>query len=140
LHDPQVAENAIQDFMEHSGNCDYLRIENYPRGLDTEVFSFAALKEAFSKATAKPDREHVTPYLYHNPGKFKITCRTYPKDYSAYRWTVDTKEDFELIRRLLEELYPVQPEFSWQDVLTVIRRHPDWQLLNAQVQQKKYGE
>ena len=52
------------------------------------------------------------------------------------RWTVDTPEDFELIRCILEALYPVNPQFHQTDVLALLDVHPDWRALNAEIVQK----
>ena len=42
----------------------------YPDGLDTEVFSFVALEQAWRESTKESEREHVTPYL--RAGKFRV--------------------------------------------------------------------
>ena len=39
---------------------------SFPDGLDIEVFSFNALKDAFKKCKEKNLREHVTPYIINN--------------------------------------------------------------------------
>jgi spore coat polysaccharide biosynthesis protein SpsF len=57
-------------------------------------------------------------------------------DLSAHRWTVDTPEDFELVRRILTTLYPRRPEFTMDDVLALLAEHPDWSALNRDVVQK----
>jgi spore coat polysaccharide biosynthesis protein SpsF len=49
---------------------------------------------------------------------------------------VDTKEDFELIDRMLNALLPVKPHFTMQDCLSLLDLHPDWLAINAAVQQK----
>jgi spore coat polysaccharide biosynthesis protein SpsF len=50
------------------------------------------------------------------------------------RWTVDTPEDFELIRRIYDEFG--HDRFSWRDVLSLLDRHPEWLQINSQIQQK----
>lgn len=135
LIDPAVIERAIKIF--NSDGADYVSntIERtYPRGMDCEVFSFAALERAFKEAKAEPEREHVTPYLYRNPDKFKLKQFTMTPDRSSERWTVDTAEDFELIKRMLEAL---KGEFTLDDCLRLIDQHPDWRKINAEIEQKK---
>lgn len=53
---------------------------------------------------------------------------------------MDTPEDFELVRRILEALYERKPEFTLEDCLELLSRNPDWAAINAGVVQKKYGE
>ena len=68
----------------------------YPDGLDTEVFTFKALKEAQKKAKSKYDKEHVTPYIKRNK-RFKKFNLKYKTNTSSFRLTVDEKRDMELV-------------------------------------------
>ncbi len=98
---------------------------SFPDGLDAEVFSFKVLERAWKEASLKSDREHVTPYLWRNSdlkggnlftsGDFR--CDT---DYSKFRLTVDEKEDFLLIEKLVKEL---GHEKSWMDYVNFISKN-----------------
>ncbi|HIK32263.1 MAG TPA: glycosyltransferase family protein [Oscillatoriales cyanobacterium M4454_W2019_049] len=141
LIDPQAIDRVIQSYIDdrydYVSNC----IERtYPRGMDTEVFSFKALNEAFLEATAKPDREHVTPFIHRQPDRYKLGSVLYNQNCSQHRWTVDTPEDFALIQKILESLYPQNPEFSLEDCLELFDRYPEWSKINAHIEQKQYGE
>lgn len=141
LIDPQVIDRVIQSYIDdrydYVSNC----IERtYPRGMDTEVFSFKALNEAFLEATAKPDREHVTPFIHRQPDRYKLGSVLYNKNCSQHRWTVDTPEDFDLIQKILEAIYPQNPEFRLEDCLEWLDRYPEWSKINAHIEQKQYGE
>lgn len=138
--DPVISDEAIRVFLKHRDQYDYVSLGCFPRGLDTEVFPFAVLKECWQEAVAKPDREHVTPFIYNHPERYRVKRLLCPTDYSYHRWTVDTAEDFELIQRIIEELYPVTPEFNMDDILAVMEKYPDWYAINAKVRQKGYGE
>jgi spore coat polysaccharide biosynthesis protein SpsF len=50
---------------------------------------------------------------------------------------VDTGEDFILIKRILENLYPATPDFSMEDVLHLVEKDPGLFAINAHVEQKK---
>jgi spore coat polysaccharide biosynthesis protein SpsF len=108
----------------------------YPRGLDTEVFSFAALSDAHAHATSAFDREHVTPYLYAH-GRAHV-CR-HPVDYSRYRWTLDTEDDFRFVRAVYERCYRGTHDFGFADILRLLEEHPELVSLNAHVEQKHAG-
>ncbi len=139
LMDPAVVDRVIGAFRQAAGACDYVSNtldRTYPRGLDCEVFSIAALDEAFHRATDPAEREHVTPYIYRRPVRFRILQVRGDQDLSRHRWTVDTPEDFELIRRILEELLPAGTDFATGDVLRLLREHPDWEAINSRVEQK----
>ena len=138
--DPVLSDEAIRCFLEHNNSYDYLRLFQYPRGLDTEVFTFKALEECYFEAIEKPDREHVTPFLYRHSERYKIKYMSPSLDYSHHRWTVDTPEDFELIKLLIEELYPIKKMFDYVDILDVLAKKPDWYYINEEVRQKEYGK
>ena len=42
----------------------------FPRGLDCEVMTAAALRTAHAEAVDPAEREHVTPFLYRRPERF----------------------------------------------------------------------
>lgn len=138
--DPEISENTIRYFLEHQHELDYVRIEKYPRGLDTEVFSFKVLEESYNEAQEKPEREHVTPFLYRNPERYRIKYINSNIDLSQYRWTVDTEEDYELIKRIIEKIYPVKKNFDLYDIINMLSENADLCLINKDVRQKKYDE
>lgn len=141
--EPAVVDRIIEFYRAHRGNFDYVSnslTQSYPYGLAAEVFSFEALDEAAREAVAEPEREHVSPFIYTRPERYRIGQVVHEQDLSHHRWTVDTPEDFELIRRLLESLYPVKPAFVMQDVLDLLQLNPDWTAINSGICQKKLGE
>lgn len=109
----------------------------YPRGLDVEIFSFKTLEKAYKESTQKPDREHVTPYIWRQPELFSIEQYKNKKDYSRLRWTLDTQEDWELICKIYDSLYPTKKDFNFEDILKKYEDHPEWELINEHVEQKK---
>jgi spore coat polysaccharide biosynthesis protein SpsF len=143
LIDPQVIDEVIHFYIENTDKYDYVSNclkRTYPRGMDTEVFSLKALHEAFLEATAQPDREHVTPFIYKHSERYRVGHVVYSENKSSHRWTVDTPEDFELIRRIIEAVYPQIPEFSLEDCLNLLQQYPDWSNINAHIEQKRYGK
>ena len=139
LIDPELVDQIIDEYDRHSETVDYCSNtvnRTYPRGLDTEVFSMAALERAFHEAGESSDREHVTPYIWRQPDRFTIRQVTEPTDHSNHRWTVDTVQDLVLVQKMFEAIYPHDPEFGWRDCLALLEQHPDWVAINADVKQK----
>lgn len=139
LIDSAVVSEIIGFYQAHADEYDYVSntlVRTYPRGLDTEVFPFKLLEQAHREAIQPDEREHVTPFIYRNPHRYRLHQVKQSVDHSAERWTVDTSEDFELIRRILEALYPQNPTFGQTDVLALLDAHPDWRALNATIEQK----
>ncbi|WP_434623005.1 cytidylyltransferase domain-containing protein [Azospirillum sp. B2RO_4] len=140
LIDPALVGRLIAAFREGQP-LDYLSIDStrYPRGLDAEIFPRRLLDEAAANATDPAEREHVTPYLYCRPDRFRLGTALAPDapvEPSDQRWCVDEPADYELVRRLLEALVPSNPGFGWQDCCKTLRDHPDWVDINRSVRQK----
>jgi spore coat polysaccharide biosynthesis protein SpsF len=103
----------------------FLGAGRYPDGLDAECFSFAALERAWREATSPQDREHVTPYIWRNPDRFRCAQLTSPNDYSHLRWTVDNQADFDLIAQIYIALDRAGGAFGMDDVLAYLAAHPE---------------
>ncbi|WP_292270509.1 glycosyltransferase family protein [Butyricimonas sp.] len=133
LIDPRVIDQVVDACK--SGEYDYVSNTlqpTFPDGVDVEVFKFSALKKAFDEATLKSDREHVTPYIWRNStvkggSLFKSLNIANLVDYSKYRITVDTIEDFEVIKYLIEEL---GQELGWKEYIDFLDKHPQIKQLN----------
>lgn len=110
LIDPILVDHVIS--FVHSNNKDYganVLIENFPDGQDIEVFKFSVLEEAWKNAKLLSEREHVTLYIRNNAdvkGGNLFSAINYPCDFdfSKIRMTVDEIRDFELIKKLINEL------------------------------------
>lgn len=140
LTDPALVDAVVAAFRESDPPADYAT-NSFPRtwpiGLDVEVASMAALRMANDEATDTYDREHVMPFLYRQPERFRIARHPAPEDLSGYRWTLDERSDYDLLVRILEALLPSEPAFGWRDVIALLDAHPEWRTLNAGVGQKQ---
>lgn len=138
LIDPALIDDAIATFRSATASLDYLSngLEpTWPAGLDVEVMTIAALRVAAKEAEDRFDREHVTPFLYRHPDRFRVQNIRCPEALPTHRWTLDEPADYELIRRILEALIPANPGFGWRDVLALLAAHPDWGAINRDVRQ-----
>jgi spore coat polysaccharide biosynthesis protein SpsF len=132
LCDPATLDATIA--LHLSGNYDYTSNNNppsFPDGLDCEVFSTYQLKRAWHEAKLPSEREHVTPYFYKHPELFKTGHLVSAVDLSAHRWTVDQAEDFTLVTQIFEALYPKNPHFNKDDVLSWLKHNPNAATVNA---------
>ncbi|MEY3200845.1 MAG: hypothetical protein RIR70_395, partial [Pseudomonadota bacterium] len=123
LIDPELVDKAIRAFRQ--AGVDYLSNTDpatFPDGLDTEVFTRAALETAWQETREPFDREHVTPYLRRHP-QFRREALCHTEDHSSLRWTVDEAADAEVIRNVFAH-FSDQPNFGWLDVLRLQREAP----------------
>lgn len=137
LIDPALIDQVIAVYEEGDSDCvSNMLPPTWPYGMAVEVFSATALAQAHAEATLPAEREHVTPFLYAHPERYRLRNVASPVDHSQHRWTVDTPEDYELVRRLFEALYPTRPHFTQNDILAVLDAHPDWIAINQHIRQK----
>jgi spore coat polysaccharide biosynthesis protein SpsF len=102
----------------------------YPKGLDVEICKTSALFAASREAVDPYEREHVTPFIYRRPERFRVhSVRRDPP--WPYRWTVDTPEDFAFVEAVYQALYPQKPDFTTADVLAWQAQNPDRVLINT---------
>ncbi len=108
----------------------------FPRGLDFEIFSFESLERAFKNAASDAEIEHVTPYINRNIDGltvFKHIKSSLNK--SDWRLTVDTPEDFELIKILIEKFNMHQ--LNYTQMASVLENNNHLKSLNQHIEQKK---
>ncbi|MEW5870891.1 MAG: glycosyltransferase family protein [Chloroflexota bacterium] len=111
----------------------------FPIGMDVEVCTFEALETAWKEAGQPHQREHVMPFFYDHPERFRMLLVDYKDDFGALRWTVDTPQDLQLVRQLVAH-FPGRQDFSWLEVLQVFQSQPDLAQINASVQHKDYRQ
>ncbi|MDR0603975.1 MAG: glycosyltransferase family protein [Bacteroidales bacterium] len=134
LVDWTLIDMAIQMFINNT--CDYVNMKGYPLGTGTEVFSWKSLQIVYSKVEDKSDKEHVTPFFYKNPDIFSIsTLQNVVYQTNKYRLTVDTEEDYELMKIIYNELYNGTPVFN-KSVMDFLDKHPELLSINDMIEQK----
>ena len=132
LIDPEVIDKVVERFQR--GDCDYVSNAiryTYPDGLDTEVFSFAALERAWREAGKPSEREHVTPYL--RTGKFRVANveSEIPVSPAQYRWTVDHPADLEFVRKVYAA-FSRNGEFGFRAIFDLLKERPDLATIQAE--------
>ena len=126
LADPSIIDRLI-GLHEATGD-DYTSntvTRTYPDGLDAEVVEFDCLHTAWREAVLPSEREHVTPFIYHRPERFRLGNLRQDEDMSHLRWAVDELQDFAFVSAIYEALYPDDPAFTTADVLALLERRPD---------------
>jgi spore coat polysaccharide biosynthesis protein SpsF len=139
LIDPPTVQRIIDGYL--LGDVDYcsnVLTRTYPRGMDTQVFPLAVLEEVERLTDDPIDHEHVSYYIYQHPERFRLRNveSGLPADAADLRLTVDTPDDFTLIKTIFEELYPTKPDFTLPDVLGLFARRPELADINRHVRQK----
>jgi spore coat polysaccharide biosynthesis protein SpsF len=86
-----------------SAGADHVVEAGLPVGAAVEAVRTAALYQAVAQARTPYDREHVTPFLYRNPGRFLALRPDAPPPLRRpdVRLTVDTSADLAFMRQVL---------------------------------------
>jgi spore coat polysaccharide biosynthesis protein SpsF len=138
LIDPEILDSVVQAFLDGQPEVDYISNAypraTFPRGLDTEVMRLNVLEQAWREDRNLAWREHVTTFILRNPNLFRLDGILHELDLSDMRWTVDTPEDLVFVRRIYDTFN--HDSFSWRDVVSLLKKCPQWLDLNRHVQQK----
>jgi spore coat polysaccharide biosynthesis protein SpsF len=137
---PEITDSVVRAFQEGAPRVEYatncLR-RTQPRGLDTEVLSRATLDEVAREATEPADREHVTYFVWRQPDRFRHLSVERADDRAALRWTLDTPEDYALLKTVVDALGDRAPSAGYDELLDLFDRHPAWAAINAAVEQRR---
>ena len=129
LIDPTLIDEAIDIFInnkyDYVTNC---KPRTYPQGTEVEIFSFTALENAWKYSKKHSEREHVTPYFYNNPEKFKIFNIKNDSNLSNLRWTVDRVEDLDFVKTIYAKLK--KSPILMNDILKLLIDEPNLVKIN----------
>jgi spore coat polysaccharide biosynthesis protein SpsF len=132
LIDPGVIDFVIKEHIKEDADYTSNTLEiPYPDGQDVEVFKFQALEKAYRDANLLSEREHVTPYIKFDEKNFKINKILSTEKKSNYRWTLDEKEDFDLIKIIFDELYDDNHFFSMDDIIKFLEKNKKLLSINS---------
>ena len=153
--DPALIDDVVKTLLdgEYDFVCNRLPPpwhRTYPIGLDVEACTFKVLAKAWKAAKEPQHREHAMPYFYEgveltrqsrtletgvSPRGFNVALLHHTTDFGDYRWTVDTPEDLEFMRRVYSR-FDGRDDFSWKEVLNLVHDEPELMEINAGVKHK----
>lgn len=142
LMDGDIIKDAYSFYLAQQNNRLFLSIglsQTLPLGISASFFSFNLLEEAYNNASLPGEFEHVTPYLFNNvPGNITVKSYSAKIERYKYRLTVDTVEDFELHKVLIEK--HGCDKLNIYDIINILDNNPKIANLNRRVKQKKWDE
>jgi spore coat polysaccharide biosynthesis protein SpsF len=142
LIDPTEIDHTVREFRAAGVDFAANRLpwgRTVPIGLDTEVCTFAALERAWQEAQEPYEREHVMPYLYDQEGRFRVLLVNSAPDRGTLRWTVDTPEDLELVRKVYAA-FPGRDDFTTAEIVHLFETDPSLAEINAGVKHKTFKD
>lgn len=127
LLDWRVVDRLVGRF--HEGGYDVVtnaQIVTYPPGLEAWVYAAGLLQEVERIARSPEYRETPSLYLMRHRARYSILNMEAPpamRRPDVYL-EVDETIDFEVLREVIENLYPGNSAFTTEDILTYLDAHP----------------
>lgn len=128
LIDPEIVDLGIETFLEN--DCDIVtnvRKQQYPLGIDVQVFKTKHLREICTTIHDPVVREHVSLFFYENPNIYRIIHLIAPETLKkpGIRLVLDYEEDLRLITALYRRLEPLHGDcFSVTEVIDLLDKEP----------------
>lgn len=142
---PLIDAETIDRVIEHMLSHPYLNyvanqlVRTYPLGFSVEIFKTDDLREVGQTVYDPAVREHVSLYFYEHPEQYHLSNIEAPPflRHPEFRLTLDTHEDYHLIKTIYETLYPNKPDFDLYDITRYLKQNRQSLSLNQHIQQKK---
>jgi spore coat polysaccharide biosynthesis protein SpsF len=126
LIDPKLVDLIVLKYFNLFPEIDYVSNilkPTFPLGMHVEIFSNDVLKTAYNNAKKNLEKEHVTPYIYHNPNKFRLFNVESKTNLSNHRFTVDYKEDLLFIRKIISYFKQINLFPNLENIVEYVERN-----------------
>lgn len=138
LIDAGYVARAVAHHLEN--NAEYTDVKDLPSGTEVEVFDADLLRTIWQAASDSGGTEYLTFYVTHNADQFRV-AHTPVDARHAHDWrlTLDTPEDYEVIRRLLEAMKSKGRalDYALDDIVDFFEANPDVLRINAGIRQRQ---
>jgi len=134
--DPVIMDKEI-DFFEKN-NADYVFCKDLPVGIQSYIIRLSAMKDAIDRK-ATNDTEIWGGYLnrpeIYRVFEYKVVDPLFL--HPEWRLTLDYPEDYDLIKKIFDELYNEGEIFSLKVIMTLLKNKPELIKINQNREQIK---
>lgn len=138
LVDPDYVDRGLAHHL--ASNAEYSDLKALPSGTEVEYFDARLLRQIHRLAKAPEGTEYLTFYVTHHSDQYRIGHIPVDQKH-AHNWrlTLDTPEDYEVIRKLLEGMRAKGKTLDYRldDILEFFINHPEILAINAGVRQRQ---
>jgi spore coat polysaccharide biosynthesis protein SpsF len=128
LIDINVIENGIAKFLSFKKKPDLVTNcvkETFPDGMQYAIFNFKTIENLRNTIKENFWKEFFYRFIIENQNKYFVINLENNKDISKLRWTVDYKEDLELVRIIFKKLYSKNQFFGMNEILNLLNENPE---------------
>ncbi|OUU30599.1 MAG: hypothetical protein CBB97_00840, partial [Candidatus Endolissoclinum sp. TMED37] len=119
LIDPTILDKLIFKYL--NAKVDFAHTgPSFAEGLDAEIFSYKTLTKCYEYSNLNSEKEHVTLYIHNNRKKFKILTLRRNRFEGNFRFTLDTKEDLIVIKKIIN-YFKNSENFNSKDIINYLR-------------------
>lgn len=134
--DPIIMDDMIKFFEEN--NADYVFCKDLPIGIQSYIIRLSTMKDAIERKNEvdteiwggylnQPDRYRVFEYKVNDP------LLNHPE----WRLTLDYPEDYELFKKIFDELYREDEIFSFKEIMKLLKEKSEIIQINQSKEQIK---
>lgn len=138
LVDPDYVDRGLAHHL--SSNAEYSDLKALPSGTEVEYFDARLLRQIHRLAKDPAGTEYLTFYVTHHSDQYRIGQVPVDENH-AHNWrlTLDTPEDYEVIRKLLEGMRDQGKALDYRldDIVEFFTSHPEVLAINAGVRQRQ---
>ncbi len=138
LADPEYVDRAIDHHLRM--NMQYTDMKALPSGTEVEVFDAALLRTLGEAAKDSSGTEYLTTYVVRHRDQLRTSSGPVDERHRHnWRLTLDTDEDLEVIRALLEAMRSQGKALTYrlEDIVAYFESHPAVLDRNATVRQRQ---
>ncbi len=141
LIDPEVVDEIVGFYLNNRNKYDFVTNglkSTYPPGLEVEVYPVSVLEDSSNQINDLTIREHGTLFIRNNPEKYRLYNIEAPNElhFPDYYIELDTPEDFIVIKRIYEELYPKNPAFKTNEIIDFLTKNKQLRKVNSNVHRR----
>lgn len=117
LIDRRLVDRAVELFR--AGGSDIVSNvfpRSFPKGQSVEVIDAGIFRAALAEMVHPSDQEHVTPFFYARPDRFRIRNIAAEVPAGDVSMVIDTEEEFERFRKVAHRLQAPAWRFRWTDL------------------------
>lgn len=138
LVDPDYVDRGLRHHLQ--SNAEYSDLKALPSGTEVEYFDARLLRQIHRLAKDPDGTEYLTFYVTHHSDQYRIGQVPVDERHARpWRLTLDTPEDYEVIRTLLEAMRAKGKALDYRldDIVDFFDAHPDVLLINGMVRQRQ---
>lgn len=138
LNSFELLDYVLERHLKENNAFSSLKRENISVGVLSEVINMNAFERLFSYDLDFSFSEYLTYFFTNNKDIFKVKLYSAPKEFRSkkYRLTLDNKDDFIMLEKLISEIKIKKLEINYTNVLKILNSNPNIANINIQTQQK----